>query len=45
MNDPYPVPARDHTTWQCDAEKISEQLPQRWRRPLDIAAGVVAAVC
>lgn len=44
MDDPYPVAERDRATWQSEAEQRAEQPPSRWRRPLLIALGALAAV-
>ena len=44
MDDHYPVAERDRATWQSEAEQRAVQPPSRWRRPLLIVLGVLAAV-
>jgi membrane fusion protein (multidrug efflux system) len=44
MDDPYPVPTRDHATWQSEAERRPEHRPPFWRRSLGVALGAVAAL-
>ena len=44
MDDPYPVSAGQHATWQSDAERQSDHGPPRWRRSLQIAIAAIVVL-
>ncbi len=44
MDDIHSIVERDRATWQSEAERRSDHGPQRWRRPLLIALGVLVGL-